>query len=111
MEGNVLHEQCQASDAKYLECIAFIVGVSDAMQLSQHAVHKGARACLPTNATSGQLAEVVRLYLERNPQERHLRGPNRCGNCHIIPILNPVPYKTICRLRMTAPNAIKPHSS
>ena len=75
MSGNELYEECSATgvdkSAKHVACMAYVTGVLDTLGLAQTAGRDGANVCLPGGVTRRQMGDVVKLYLERNPQERH----------------------------------------
>jgi len=52
-------------------CAGFIAGVNDS-QASQFASGQAPTFCLPAGVQIGQLAKVVRKYLEDNPAKLHL---------------------------------------
>lgn len=64
-DGNSLHENCQASDDyKWFLCIAYIKGTIDASNTFAKL------ACIPPNATAGQLRDIVSKWLRENPEYR-----------------------------------------
>lgn len=77
VDGNVLLQKCQAKEreATYFQdrsyCIAYIIGVSDSIGFFQIAPDIPEAVCIPANASSGQVRDVVVKFLEDNPAERH----------------------------------------
>ena len=71
--GNRLFEDCAAEN--YFNrgyCGGYIVGIVDTIEALQARGKLPATAlCVPDGVTKGQLADVVRKYLEENPQRRH----------------------------------------
>ena len=73
-DGNKLYGFCTAreSEATYYQqdarCTAYIIGAVDELTLLQQA--HGLPACLPANATVGQLRDVVEKYLRDHPEKR-----------------------------------------
>jgi hypothetical protein len=84
VDGNGLHKLCEESpDAAW----AYVLGKVDAILTEQYYRSpitppaewgidepKPPTLCLPENATSKQLRDVVCLYLAKHPEERHLKG-------------------------------------
>lgn len=63
--GNELHALLHSNkDSDWFNSIGYITGVADA---TREVVH-----CIDPNASAGQIMEMVKQYLERNPQIRHL---------------------------------------
>jgi hypothetical protein len=60
IDGNRLFDWCR--DTRTM-CSAYVMGVAD-----------GVFDCVPDGVTGGQLADVVKSYLERNPAQRHNNG-------------------------------------
>lgn len=67
--GNDLHRDCAHKD-DYIEgvCLGYVIAIADV--LASNPLY-GFSACIPSNATAGQLMDVVRQWLNNNPQERH----------------------------------------
>ena len=76
LTGNDLLERCSASASanpiQWGVCLGYVMAVADL--LGQGRPIAGARACIATDVTSGQLMDVVRQWLERNPARRHIAG-------------------------------------
>ena len=76
LTGNDLLERCSASASdnpiQWGVCLGYVMAVADL--LGQGRPINGARACVATDVTSGQLMDVVRQWLERNPARRHING-------------------------------------
>jgi hypothetical protein len=72
IEGNELYESCEASDFRWVICMGYVAGVADTLETDRAAGGDAPKVCIPTQGTRGQVIDVVKLYLERNPQERHL---------------------------------------
>jgi len=67
--GNHLHGHCSSEDTfDVTYCLAYIAGVSDAMANDSIL---GFRSCRPTSVSQAQVRDVVKAYLENNPQKRH----------------------------------------
>lgn len=64
--GNDLHEMCREVDR---ECKAYIIGVHDALAPPRP-------YCTPIEVRGSQIQDVVRLYLEAHPEERHRTAPS-----------------------------------
>lgn len=65
LTGNELYDACKSSSAI---CLGYIEGITDAIDVSRV---NGAEACIPEHVTVGQVREVVKLYLQQNPQTWH----------------------------------------
>ena len=70
--GNELFQDCEGGDdpqqkqtgdpgGQWGMCLGFILGVADALHF-----------CIPTGVNSGQVKDVVTLYLRDHPEQRHL---------------------------------------
>lgn len=73
VDGNHLLEMCRegAVGDGYFQggyCIGYTASVADV--LGQYLIN-GYSACIPSEATYGQISEVVLKYLNDNPQMRH----------------------------------------
>lgn len=65
--GNDLYERIRSRDSiERLEAIMYIAGAADA--------HRGVISCPSPEVTLGQVLDLVRNYLERNPERRHHPG-------------------------------------
>jgi hypothetical protein len=76
VDGNRLLSDCSAGGSQAF-CLGYIAAISDALSLTGIAPSTVAnyRACVPSEATNGQIADAVRQYLEHNPAFRHLSAP------------------------------------
>jgi len=64
MDGNRLYERMTSGkNTDYAMTLGYIIGVADTMQEVAH--------CAPSNATAGQLVDMVKLYLEQQPSVRN----------------------------------------
>jgi hypothetical protein len=76
LTGNDLLERCSASASanpiQWGVCLGYVMAVADL--LGQGRPVSGVRACVSADVTSGQLMDVVRQWLERNPARRHING-------------------------------------
>lgn len=64
LTGNELLERLRAKDeAPRILALGYIMGAADAGNTVNH--------CLPTNATAGQVRDVVHQWLEKTPTVRH----------------------------------------
>jgi hypothetical protein len=72
MSGNDLFDAC-GSPQRALVCFGYIEGIADAMQSTRNAGGSlaGVRACLPEDATLGQLKDIVINFLRDHPETRH----------------------------------------
>jgi hypothetical protein len=61
--GNQLLSQLRGDTTDYIHAIGYITGVYDTLQ--------GVTHCPPGNVTAGQVTDMVRNYLEANPDNRH----------------------------------------
>lgn len=74
-DGNELLRRLQsATPTEHLVAIGYIAGVHDTTRGGSH--------CSPDAVTSGQLRDMVRAHLERNPQVRHLTA-----DAHVVFVL------------------------
>ena len=67
-DGNSLYQVCDQRGNNYSSgvCGGYVIGTIDTYLLT-----KSYPLCLPTNATAGQLTDVVIRYLETRPDQRH----------------------------------------
>jgi hypothetical protein len=76
LTGNDLLARCSASASdnpvQWGVCLGYVMAVADL--LGQGRAVAGVRACVAADVTSGQLMDVVRQWLERNPARRHING-------------------------------------
>lgn len=79
INGNQLYEWCSAEerDANYYQknasCRAYVIGALDDFLLEMEIAKKP--ECIPSNATRGQMADVVTKLLRDEPTIRNLSGP------------------------------------
>jgi hypothetical protein len=66
--GNTLLEDCQNPAPIY--CMGYVTGVIDAASFAEEPL-RGWDFCLPNGVTTGQTMDVVVLWLEENPSQRH----------------------------------------
>lgn len=64
--GNELLRMMRGNSTEQAAAYGYVVGVNDAL-------HK-ITLCIPNGVTVGQANDVVRAYLEANPQVRHFSG-------------------------------------
>ena len=68
LSGNKLLEICRSKSAA---CSGYVMGALDQDLLATTAQHEKPRFCWPPNVTSTQVADLVTLFLENNPDQRH----------------------------------------
>jgi len=70
--GNELWTVCgSTADGPPTEgCLAYVIGSYDGQYVLRTSAHLPAQVCLPAGVTRGQLTDVVRRYLSRNPEGR-----------------------------------------
>jgi hypothetical protein len=68
LTGNQLFAQLTGDPASQIKARDYITGAADAIEDSPS---KNYRFCVPARATRSQLADVVRIWLEKNPGARH----------------------------------------
>ena len=70
--GNDLRSQCTDYPGTIVEglCSGFVIAIGEAVGQS-YGVY-GWRACFPTQTTRQQWVDVVKRYLDRHPEQRHL---------------------------------------
>lgn len=61
--GNTLLMQIKGDTTDYIHAIGYVTGVYDTLQ--------GVTHCPPANITAGQVTDMVKNYLEANPETRH----------------------------------------
>jgi hypothetical protein len=66
-DGNQLYESCRQNRSV---CMAYTIGVIDADTMLAELNHRRSIICLPQNAVSGQLADIVYEYLQQHPETR-----------------------------------------
>lgn len=64
MSGDSLSKECQQEDEDF--CLGYIMGA-----VAGHSV-SGSDYCLPDDATGNQLTDVVKSWLQANPDKRQL---------------------------------------
>lgn len=62
-DGNKLLEDMNGSQNNKMNAIGYVTGVADALM--------GITFCGPSTVTAGQLYDMVKLYLEQYPANRH----------------------------------------
>jgi hypothetical protein len=72
LTGNDLQERCAetatSNPVQWGVCLGYVMGVAEL--LSQGTIRP--RACFAADVIPGQMADVVRQWLDRNPARRHL---------------------------------------
>lgn len=66
IDGNKLLSDMTGSFGGQMSAMGYVMGVADALQ--------GVVVCLPTNATAGQINDMVKNYLTNVPRDRSLSG-------------------------------------
>jgi hypothetical protein len=70
VDGNKLLEYCaNPASTIYSECLGYTSAIADAMAVPHLAV-LGWYACFREHQTRGQLADVVKLWLQNHPEKR-----------------------------------------
>ena len=62
-DGNKLLSDMNSTTINQMNALGYITGVADALM--------GVTFCMPSNVNAGQLYDMVKLYLENNPANRH----------------------------------------
>jgi len=62
-DGNKLLAQLRGDATDYIHALGYITGVYDTLQHISH--------CPPPNVSAGQVGDMVKNYLEANPDTRH----------------------------------------
>ena len=62
-DGNTLFSEMTGSTNQRMNAIGYITGVTDVLS--------GVTVCAPSTVTAGQLFDMVKQYLEEQPQVRH----------------------------------------
>lgn len=62
-DGNKLLSEMNGSIYDQMSSLGYVMGVADALY--------GVVVCNPTNATAGQMNDMIKRYLENNPSVRH----------------------------------------
>lgn len=63
-DGNLLLNDMNGTHGKQMGALGYVTGVADALM--------DVTFCPPANVTSGQLYDMVKLYLEAYPATRHM---------------------------------------
>lgn len=71
LDGNDLHQRCLQSRTAALN---YVLGVVDAHLSIFRAMETKYKLCVPGQAASGQITDVVCKHLADNPAERHFSG-------------------------------------
>jgi Rap1a immunity proteins len=73
VDGNMLYGHCAGSlEVPETYCLAYIIGVVDAMELAEGASVGGFKACIPREVTVEHLTDIVKEWLGAHPETRHL---------------------------------------
>jgi len=75
MTGNELLGKMNGNHTEQMMAIGYVTGVHDALRNVTH--------CSPLNITVGQINEMVKNHLERNPEFRH-----KSADAHVSYVLN-----------------------
>src|SRR5262245_15607413 len=67
---DLLHFCSQPEGTDFGMCRGFVVGIANVMANGE--IVRGHRACIPEGISVEQAADIVKLYLEHYPRERHL---------------------------------------
>jgi hypothetical protein len=67
--GNDLWTYCTGTTFQQGMCLGLVMGIADAMTAPGGIF--GRRACFSSEATAGQARDVVKRYLEQQPEQRH----------------------------------------
>lgn len=70
MTGNELQSMCK-NKAEEMECLHYIVGTVDGINVGHYIEKKSAFFSFPENVTRGQIVAIVKKHMENNPQELH----------------------------------------
>jgi hypothetical protein len=71
MEGNALHQRCQASTPSSRSiCAGYMLGIADAMFIVGNAI-EGRRMCVPEAVDGLQIIDVGKAFLTVHPEKRH----------------------------------------
>ena len=72
IDGNTLHTRCNSPEDVYdkASCLWFVIGVADAIG-GPNKGYQGRTFCHPSSVLTGQLRDVVKKWLNENPQLRH----------------------------------------
>ena len=66
-DGNTLLQRMTGNHSEQMNALGYVMGVADSYNGKEFCPRSG-------NITSGQINDVVKVYLERNPSLRHLTG-------------------------------------
>jgi len=66
-DGNTLLQRMTGNHSEQMNALDYVMGVADSYNGKEFCPRSG-------NITSGQINDVVKVYLERNPSLRHLTG-------------------------------------
>lgn len=72
LSGNQLYTSCSSQNNVYYqaECLNYIIGAYDAIE-SVTDVINAHPFCSPIEATKGQIRDIVILWLQKHPEQRH----------------------------------------
>jgi len=75
-DGNKLLGDCQSEMETFrVACSQYIVAVSDTYTVTTNATNMTPVYCLRKSVTIGQLTDVVKAYLIKNPADRDISAP------------------------------------
>lgn len=63
-DGNKLYERMTGTQGDQIMALGYVMGVADTL--------RGVTVCPSPLVTAGQANDVVKVFLDRNPQHRHL---------------------------------------
>ena len=64
VSGNQLYSNCTSTNDAQAACMGFTTGSADQLSLDS-------KICASAEVTRGQIMDIVKTYLERNPELRH----------------------------------------
>jgi hypothetical protein len=79
IDGNSLFRSCQENDSRahWGACLGYVRGITDIL-LAGHQMN-GVTACVPRDVETGQVTDVVKQFLARHPDQRHLPAEGLVG--------------------------------
>jgi len=84
MDGNRLHMGFEGGPLDVAASRAYVMGVIDSAESLKALPGSNVvfYACfdVPNGATAGQLGDVVKVWLQKNPQHRHFNAPSLVAN-------------------------------
>jgi hypothetical protein len=70
--GNDWLNECSSSDEGLkLGCVAYVLGIGDALFVWEHISFKTAIACIPDSYNGGQLLDVGVRFIKEHAKDRH----------------------------------------